>query len=260
MAATVFGDMDFSIIRSRPKDRKAVITRVLDESSRERAYAAVRDEVAKGNLAYIVAPSIDSDDDELLSVEKLFREISARYPDHKAALLHGRLSGCEKSSIMSDFASGEIQILVSTIVIEVGIDVPEATVIIIENCERFGLAQLHQLRGRVGRSDRQSYCFLINYSRSDTAVARAKAMAEISDGFEISETDYAMRGPGDVMGTMQSGNAASDILQLSGYTDILEAAIEDADRIISDPDSATDKTYAYERMAAISASDNSDII
>lgn len=260
LAATVFGDMDFSIIRSMPDQRKPIITRALDQSTREKAYADAGHELDKGNRVYVIAPSIDSEDDELLSVEKLLREISARYPEHKAALLHGRLSGSDKSAIMRDFASGEIQILVSTIVIEVGIDVPEATVIIIENCERFGLAQLHQLRGRVGRSDRQSYCFLINYSRSDAAMARAKAMAEISDGFEISETDYAMRGPGDVMGTMQSGNAASDILQLSGYTDILEAAIEDADRIISDPDSATDKTYAYERMAAISASDNSDII
>ena len=162
---------------------------------------------------------------------------------------------------MRDFAEGKVQILVSTIVIEVGIDVPEATVIVIENCERFGLSQLHQLRGRVGRSDMQSYCFVINYSKSETAVARARTMAEISDGFEISEADYELRGPGDVMGTMQSGTVANDVLRLSRYTDILEAAIQDADAITADPTRlGCDTGYALERMQHISSSDNSNII
>ena len=138
---------------------------------------------------------------------------------------------------------------------------PEATVIVIENCERFGLSQLHQLRGRVGRSDMQSYCFVINYSKSETAVARARTMAEISDGFEISEADYELRGPGDVMGTMQSGTAANDVLRLSRYTDILEAAIQDADMIAGDPEKfGCDTAYAFERMQHVSSSDNSNII
>ena len=162
---------------------------------------------------------------------------------------------------MNKFAEGSVQILVSTIVIEVGIDVAEATVMVIENSERFGLSQMHQLRGRVGRSDRQSYCFVINYSRSETAVNRAKAMAEISDGFEISEADYELRGPGDVMGTMQSGTAVNDVLNLSRYTDILEAAIRDADDISGDEmHLGCDTSYAYERMHHISSSDNSNII
>ena len=236
LAATVFGDMDFSIIRSMPKDRKKIITRALDQSTRERAYIDMRRELEKGNRAYVIAPSIDNEDDDMLSVQKLFEEIKEKFSGYKAALLHGRLTGDEKASIMNDFKDGRLQILVSTIVIEVGIDVPEATVIIIENSERFGLAQMHQLRGRVGRSSRQSYCYIINYSRSETAAARARAMAEISDGFEISEADYEMRGPGDVMGTMQSGTDASDVLMLSRYTDILEAAIEDADVIIKEID------------------------
>ena len=263
LAATVFGDMDFSIIRSMPKDRKKIITRALDQSTRERAYIDMRRELEKGNRAYVIAPSIENDDEDMLSVQKLFEEIKERFPEHEAALLHGRLSGEEKTSIMNDFKSGSIQILVSTIVIEVGIDVPEATVIIIENSERFGLAQMHQLRGRVGRSSRQSYCYVINYSRSETAVARAKTMAEISDGFEISEADYEMRGPGDVMGTMQSGTAASDVLMLSRYTDILEAAIEDADAVMDERRSGkslTDAEYAYEMMMRAGASDNSNII
>ena len=263
LAATVFGDMDFSIIRSMPEGRKRIITRALDPNTRERAYIEMRRELEKGNRAYVIAPSIDSEDDDMLSVQKLFEEIREKFPDYKAALLHGRLSGDEKTAIMNSFKSGDIRILVSTIVIEVGIDVPEATVMIIENSERFGLAQMHQLRGRVGRSSRQSYCYVINYSRSETAVARAKAMAEISDGFEISEADYEMRGPGDVMGTMQSGTAATDVLMLSRYTDILEAAIEDADMVMkqrSAGKSLTDAEYAYEMMMRAGASDNSNII
>ena len=263
LAATVFGDMDFSIIRSMPKDRKKIITRALDQSTRERAYIDMGRELEKGNRAYVIAPSIDNEDDDMLSVQKLFEEIKEKFSGYKAALLHGRLTGDEKASIMNDFKDGRLQILVSTIVIEVGIDVPEATVIIIENSERFGLAQMHQLRGRVGRSSRQSYCYIINYSRSETAAARARAMAEISDGFEISEADYEMRGPGDVMGTMQSGTAASDVLMLSRYTDILEAAIEDADAIIKEIDEGiclTDAEYAYEMMMRSGASDNSNII
>ena len=259
MAATVFGDMDFSIIRSRPVGRREIITRAFDKTSRERAYRVVRDELEKGNLAYIIAPSIDSEDEDLSSVIKLFEEIKQRYPNHRAELLHGRLSKDEKESVMEDFRQHKIHVLVATVVIEVGIDVPDATVIVIENSERFGLAQLHQLRGRVGRSDKQSYCCLINYSKSETAVARARAMAEISDGFEISEVDYRLRGPGDVMGTMQSGNHSRDIIALCRYTDILEAAVEDADMIMADPD-GTDLGHVEEYMLASAEADNSDIL
>ena len=259
MAATVFGDMDFSIIRSRPQGRREIITRAFDKTGREIAYRLVKDELDKGNLAYIIAPSIDSEDDDLSSVMKLFEEIKKRYPGHKAELLHGRLGKEEKESAMEDFRQHKIHILVATVVIEVGIDVPDATVIVIENSERFGLAQLHQLRGRVGRSDKQSYCCLINYSKPETAVARARAMAEISDGFEISEVDYKLRGPGDVMGTLQSGNAGRDIIALCRYTDILEAAVEDADRIMSDPD-GTDLGHVEEYMLASAEADNSDIL
>ena len=259
LANTVFGDMDFSIIRSMPSDRKKIITRTLDRSGRERAYIAVREELEKGRRAYIIAPSIDSEEDELLSVNSLFEEIKDRYPEYNTALLHGRLKSDEKEEIMRAFADGKIQVLVSTIVIEVGIDVPEASIIVIENSERFGLAQMHQLRGRVGRSDIQSYCYVINYSKSETAVERAKAMAEISDGFEISEVDYELRGPGDIMGTVQSGNINTNILALSGNTALLEAAIEDAEYIMNN-DTKTDKSYAYEHIMHESANDNSQII
>ena len=259
LAATVFGDMDFSIIRSRPEGRREIITRALDRSSRERAYRTVRDELAAGNLAYIIAPSIDSEDDDMSSVMQLYNEIRERFPGERPALLHGRLSKEEKEAIMADFHAHRVNILVATVVIEVGIDVPDATVMVIENSERFGLAQLHQLRGRVGRSDKQSYCCLINYSRSESAIERARVMAETGDGFEISEADYRMRGPGDIMGTMQSGNYRRDILALCRYTDILEAAMTDADRIMNSPE-GTDLRHVREYMKSGAETDNSDIL
>ena len=259
LAATVFGDMDFSIIRSRPEGRREIITRALDKSSRERAYRTVRDELAAGNLAYIIAPSIDSEDDDMSSVMQLYNEIRERFPGERPALLHGRLSKEEKEAIMADFHAHRVNILVATVVIEVGIDVPDATVMVIENSERFGLAQLHQLRGRVGRSDKQSYCCLINYSRSESAIERARVMVETGDGFEISEADYRMRGPGDIMGTMQSGNYRRDILALCRYTDILEAAMTDADRIMNSPE-GTDLRHVREYMKSGAETDNSDIL
>lgn len=259
LAATVFGDMDFSIIRSRPEGRREIITRALDRTSRERAYRTVSDELARGNLAYIIAPSIDSEDDDMSSVMQLYSEIRERFPHQKSALLHGRLTKEEKEDIMNDFRDHRISILVATVVIEVGIDVPDATVIVIENSERFGLAQLHQLRGRVGRSDKQSYCYLINYSRSQQAKERAEIMARTNDGFEISEADYRMRGPGDIMGTMQSGNYRRDILALCGYTDILEAAMADADRIMASPQ-GTDLEHVRAYMRSSAETDNSDIL
>lgn len=259
MAATVFGDMDFSIIRSRPEGRREIITRALTRESRDRAYIAVREELRKGNLAYIIAPSIDSEDEDLSSVQRLYAEIRDRFPEYPSALLHGRVDKEEKESVMAEFAFGRIRILVATVVIEVGIDVPDATVIVIENSERFGLAQMHQLRGRVGRSSKQSYCFLINYSRSESAAARARAMTEISDGFEISEADYNLRGPGDIMGTMQSGNYSRDIISLCRYTDILESAVTDADFIMKYPE-GTDLRYVHEHIEHTQETDNSNII
>ncbi|MBF1329403.1 MAG: ATP-dependent DNA helicase RecG, partial [Mogibacterium diversum] len=203
LAATVFGDMDFSVIKSKPSNRKDIITRYATEKSRERVYANVYNEVKSGNRAYIVAPSIEENEEsDLISAEALYEELKIKFKGLKVGLIHGKLEKLEKERIMNEFADGSINVLVSTVVIEVGIDVPEATVIVIENAERFGLAQLHQLRGRVGRNDLQSFCYLICYSDSENAIARMNAMVEISDGFEISEEDYRLRGAGDLMGTM----------------------------------------------------------
>ena len=234
LAATVFGDMDFSVIKSKPSNRKEIITRYATEKSRERVYANVYNEVKNGNRAYIVAPSIeDSEDNNLISVEALYEELKKKFKGTKIGLIHGKLDKLEKERMMNEFAVGTIKVLVSTVVIEVGIDVPEATVIVIENAERFGLAQLHQLRGRVGRSDLQSYCYLICYSDAENAIERMNAMVTMSDGFEISEEDYRLRGAGDLMGTMQHGYSGNSFYDLFGYDKILKLATSDAEQILS---------------------------
>lgn len=257
LAATVFGDMDFSIIRNKPANRLEIITKVVDANSRERAYIAVRDELDKGHQAYIIAPSIDSEDDDMSSVEQLYEELKTKFKGYKVSLIHGRLDKVDKEAIMNDFAAGKIDLLVATVVIEVGIDVPNATIIVLENSERYGLAQMHQLRGRVGRSGNQSYCYLVNYSKSETAIDRANAMVSISDGFEISEEDYRLRGPGDIMGTMQSGNYQSAILSLCRYSEILDMAIKDAERILEEPEGTN---LDFVRNFVDNITDNRDII
>lgn len=260
LAATVFGDMDFSIIRSKPASRLPIITKALDEASRGRAYSAAKAEMDKGHKVYVVAPSIDSEDGELTSVEKLYDELKKKFKGYKLALIHGRMSKADKERIMADFAEGHVQMLVATVVIEVGIDVADASLIIIENSERFGLAQLHQLRGRVGRSALQSYCYLINYSRSQTSTDRMNAMVRLQDGFEISEEDYRLRGPGDIMGTMQHGSYQSRILSLCRNENMLNAAIRDADAILNDSIIRVDLGELERRLTSRSDTDNSDII
>ncbi len=261
LAATVFGDMDFSMIRQKPNGRKKIITRVLDDSGRGLAYEKVREELSAGHRAYIVAPSIGEDEEsELASAEGLFTEMKKKFKGHSVALLHAQMDKAEKEKVMTSFASGKTEILVSTVVIEVGIDVPEASVIVIENSDRFGLAQLHQLRGRVGRSDDQAYCYLINRSRSESAAARMKAMRDFSDGFDISEEDYKIRGPGDIMGTMQHGTAFSRINDFMKYSDIAEKAAADADEILRDKSGKTDMAFVGSKIDMMADSDNSDVI
>lgn len=265
LAATVFGDMDFSVIKSKPSNRKEIITRCVTEKSRERAYADVYKEIKYGNKAYIVAPSIEENEDkELTSAEALYDEIKLKFKSFKVGLIHGRLDKSEKERIMNDFATGTIDILVSTVVIEVGIDVPEATVIVIENAERFGLSQLHQLRGRVGRNDLQSYCYLVCYSDSENAVSRMNAMVTMSDGFEISEEDYRLRGAGDLMGTMQHGYGGNSFYDLFGYDKILKLATADAESILSmnqnELNRIVDINQLQLRTKNIMVQDNSNII
>ena len=233
LAATVYGDMDFSVIDTIPMGRKQIITKVYNGATREKAYVELKNELLKGHQGYVVAPLIeDSEELELISINEIFDELKKRYKGFRLGLLHGRLKTEEKNRLMAEFSKGDIDLLVSTIVIEVGIDVNNATVILIENAERFGLAQLHQLRGRVGRNSLQSYCHLISYSDSKISKTRMKAMKEYACGFDISEEDFKLRGPGDIYGTTQHGNNL-DMDNFVRYIEILEKAGKDADELLT---------------------------
>ena len=261
LAATVFGDMDFSVIKSMPRGRVKIITRSLGHGARSIAYLAVERELKSGHQAYVVAPSIDArEDSELESVEELNKELGRKFKGWTVEIIHGQMPSKDKERIMNAFIDGDIDLLISTVVIEVGIDVPNATIIVVENCERFGLAQLHQLRGRVGRSEYQSYCYLINYGNSELAKDRADAMVRISNGFEISEADFRLRGPGDVMGTSQHGVSSAFALDIHKYNDIFQKAVNDADVILGDYKDDTDRNAIEKRLEHFYKENYSEII
>jgi ATP-dependent DNA helicase RecG len=219
LALTIYGDLDLSVIDELPPGRKKIETHILTPYDRERVYAFIRKEVEKGNQAFFIYPLVEESDkiDSKAAVEEHTRLQHEIFPDLKIGLLHGRLRPAEKESVMADFRNGAYQILVSTSVVEVGVDIPNATVIVIEGAHRFGLSQLHQFRGRVGRGSEKSYCILIPDSADNVENERLKIMAETDDGFILAERDLELRGPGQFLGTRQSGY--SD-LRLANLTDI----------------------------------------
>ena len=207
LALSMFGDLDISVIKTMPPGRKPVITYVAPESKAEKVYYFIGQDILAGKQAYFVYPIIeDSETLSLKSAEDMFAELSRDFPHHRLALLHSKVPEDEARAIMQDFRSGAIHILVATSVIEVGVDVPNATCMVIEHADRFGLSALHQLRGRIGRGSDQSYCFLL-YGKNitETGMARLKVMASTTDGFVIAEEDLKLRGPGDIGGIEQSG-------------------------------------------------------
>ncbi len=203
----IFGDLDISIIDELPPQRKPVKTALRTTAQRKKIYDFIRKEVSEGRQAYIVCPLVEEGETEgLVSAEEYAAELMLnQFPDISVGLVHGKLKSDEKEEIMRKFAANEYSILVATTVIEVGVDVPNATVMVIENAERFGLSQLHQLRGRVGRGEAQSYCILISDSFSESTRARLEVMCSTNDGFEIADQDLKMRGPGDFFGSRQHG-------------------------------------------------------
>lgn len=216
LALMIYGDLDISVIDEMPPNRQQIITKVLNGNKKEKAYEFIIDEINKGRQAYIVAPLIEESEKlELDSATEIYESLKSDYfSDFELGLLHGKMSNAEKDEIMDKFYSGQINVLVSTTVIEVGVNVPNATVMMILNAERFGLSQLHQLRGRVGRGKHQSYCILVNESKSANSKDRMKIMAETNNGFLISEEDLKIRGPGDFFGTRQHGIEAYNLEQL----------------------------------------------
>lgn len=251
LAVVLYGDMDISLIDGMPKGRKPVKTFSRDESARGKIYDFVHDKVKSGSQAYVVAPLIEeSDKINCRSAEEIFEELSSTYRDIKIGFVHGMMKQDEKDEAMRKFASGETDILVSTVVIEVGIDVANATIMVIENSERFGLAQLHQLRGRVGRGSEQSYCILITDSKSEVARKRNEIMCATTDGFVIAEEDLKLRGPGELFGTRQHGLPELNISDLVRNAEILEKTKEVAAQIIkADPElSAKENTGLKEKV------------
>jgi len=240
LAMTVFGDLALSVIDELPPGRKPVVTRVVLESQRQSAYRMIRDQVAQGRQAYVICPLVEESDkvDLTAAVAQYERIKEDIFPDLRVGLLHGRMPPTEKESVMRSFKAGEIDILVATTVIEVGIDVPNATVIMIEHADRFGLSQLHQLRGRVGRGVGDSLCLLMaSGSISDEGVKRLRVMERCSDGFAIAEADLELRGPGDFLGTRQAGLPDFRVADILRDGNILEEARRAAFEMVEeDPD------------------------
>jgi ATP-dependent DNA helicase RecG len=225
LSLTLFGDLDISLIAEMPKNRKPILTRAVPPADRAKTYAFMKSEIRKGRQAFVVCPRITAPEGseprptaswagtdmdlqklELKSVKEEYRKLATKiFPDLKIAMLHGQLKAAEKEATMRDFAEGRTDVLVTTAVIEVGVDVPNATIMMIEGADRFGLAQLYQFRGRVGRSEHQSYCFLMSDAPSKTVNARIKAIVEAKNGFELAERDLKMRGPGEFLGNAQTG-------------------------------------------------------
>ena len=217
-----YGDLDVTTITDKPKARQEISTSIIPESKYEDMLAYVGREVAAGKQAYFVCSKIEDDEEgELISVKELYEELSAALPRVRFGLLHGKMKEKEKAEIMTAFKNGETDCLVSTTVIEVGVDVPNATIMIIYNAERFGLSQLHQLRGRVGRGSEKSYCFLLMGAESETAKERLLTLKNNTDGFKIAEKDLQMRGSGDFFGTRQSGKMLTDIKNLRYSTEVI---------------------------------------
>ena len=226
LALSIHGDLDVSQIDELPPGRTPIRTRMLTAGKREKAYELIREEVQLGQRAYVVLPLVDESEKlELRSAVEVHAELASEvFPDLAVGLLHGRLSSADKQAVLTDFAAGKTQVLVSTTVVEVGVDVPEASVMVIDHAERFGLAQLHQLRGRVGRGAAASHCLLINCSSNPLARQRLDVLVRSTDGFEIAEMDLRLRGPGQVLGTRQSGLPDLALASLADDGSVLEDA------------------------------------
>jgi ATP-dependent DNA helicase RecG len=250
LTMTVYGDLDVSVIDEMPSNRGKIITAVRDQSKLGEVLSFMRERLEAGRQAYIVYPLID--ESEKLDVKAAAAEFETwceRLRPFRCELLHGRIPGPEKQAIMDRFRRGETSALISTIVIEVGVDVPNATIMLIESAERFGLAQLHQLRGRIGRGEHKSYCILLSAEKSPEAVAKLGVLEKISDGFEIAEADWNMRGPGDLLGTAQSGLPALKLGNLKTDVRIMREARAAAIAILeADPDLEASDNQRFRRL------------
>lgn len=237
LALILYGDLDISVINELPAGRKPISTYAVTGKMRERAFGFVKKQLEMGRQGYVVCPMIDESESDLNDVTSYSQKLAqGAFADYKVGLLHGRMSAAEKEEVMNGFKRGEIDLLVATTVVEVGVDVPNAAVMVIENADRFGLSQLHQLRGRVGRGEWESFCILITDNTSPECVQRMKIISRTSDGFKIAEEDLKLRGPGDFFGTHQHGLPAFKLADLTRDMQLLQTAQQMSKSIIeSDP-------------------------
>ena len=237
LALILYGDLDISVINELPAGRKPISTYAVTGKMRERAFGFVKKQLEMGRQGYVVCPMIDESESDLNDVTSYSQKLAqGAFADYKVGLLHGRMSAAEKEEVMNGFKRGEIDLLVATTVVEVGVDVPNAAVMVIENADRFGLSQLHQLRGRVGRGEWESFCILITDNTSPECVQRMKIISKTSDGFKIAEEDLKLRGPGDFFGTHQHGLPAFKLADLTRDMQLLQTAQQMSKSIIeSDP-------------------------
>jgi ATP-dependent DNA helicase RecG len=244
LALTIYGDLDISIIDEMPPGRRPIQTKNVTDDRVESVYSFMKQQIVQGRQAYVVYPVIE-ESEAMKAAQKMYQHLSEEvFPDIRVGLLHGKLKADEKEAAMEQFRRGEVKILVATTVIEVGVDVPNATVMVIEQAERFGLAQLHQLRGRVGRGAEQSHCILVTGKLGDSARERIRTMVDSSDGFYIAEMDLKLRGPGEFFGTKQSGLPALRIANIIRDKEILELARGEAQAFITNPPSQEELRHA----------------
>ena len=252
LALMIYGDLDVSVIDELPPGRQPIETYVVDERYRERLTAFIDKLISEGRQAFVVCPMVEENDElpaVLKSAEEHARTLQELLPHRRVACIHGRMKPKDKETVMAAFVRGETDVLVATTVIEVGVDVPNAALMIVENAERFGLSQLHQLRGRIGRGKFKSYCILVSDSTTDEAKARLKVMKETSDGFKIAEADLRQRGPGDFFGSRQHGLPEMHIADLCADMNVLEDAKDAAEAILQQDPTLSDPANATLREA-----------
>ena len=261
LALIIYGDLDVSVIDELPPGRQKVDTFAVDESYRQRLNGFIRKLVGEGRQVFVVCPMVEENEElpvKLKSAQEHAAELAALFPDLTVACIHGRMKPKEKDAVMSAVVAGEVNILVATTVIEVGVDVPNAALMIIENAERFGLSQLHQLRGRVGRGKHKSYCVLVSDNDSEDVRARLSIMTKTNDGFRISEEDLRLRGPGDFFGSRQHGLPEMHVADLGADMDVMQRAQSEAQLLLAaDPELALPEHAALrqsvERMLRVNA-------
>jgi ATP-dependent DNA helicase RecG len=237
LSLTLYGDLEVSIIDELPPGRQPVETRIVDLAERREAYDEVRKELDAGRQAFVICPLVEESEalEDVRAAEELYEELAGEiFPERRVGLLHGRMRAQEKREVMAAFRSGETNVLVATVVVEVGVDVPNATAIVVEGSERFGLSQLHQLRGRVCRGLHPPKCFLVADPRTEDAARRLEALVRYQDGFKLSEVDLAIRGEGTLFGSRQSGMPDLKVAKLLRDIDVLVEARREAFSLVSE--------------------------